>query len=286
MAGFFGMRNWDRPGPGVEKDAPKPRGFFQFFILFGRKFWKFMGLNMLYILLSLPQIIILYFIFGYFAATVVSESLGKFSESELSWAANAIIFCFISIWVMLCGTGPTSAGFTYILRNYSEEQHAWVWSDFKDKTKKNFFQGLVVFIIDILVLLLAGVAFWFYGHFIGGLIGIFLQAFMFICFCVYIMMHWYIYPLMIGYEVKTYHLFTNSFVIIMATLPSNFGMLILLMGGLILYHMLAIVFLPILALTPTLLISFISFAWVFFAWRRIGKMVSPEEGVKKYELQD
>ena len=149
---LFGIRNWDKPGPGIDKDAPKPRAFFQFFLLFGRKFWKYMGLNMLYILFSLPQIAVLYFVFLYHIAPLISSGLSNFSESELSWASNAIILSCVTVWIALCGTGPTSAGYVYILRNYSLEDHAWIWSDFRERIKENFLPGLVVFGIDILVL--------------------------------------------------------------------------------------------------------------------------------------
>ena len=281
---FFGFRNWDQPGPGVDKDAPKPRAFFQFFILFGRKFWKYMGLNMLYILLSLPQIILLYFVFLYHLTPVLTAGFGQFSESELSWAANAVLLSCVTVWIALCGTGPTSAGYVSILRNYALEDHAWIISDFRDKIKENFRQSLVVFLTDVAFLLLSGIAIRFYGSVLGGMFGVFMRAFMILCLCIYMIMHWYIYLLMVRFRIKTYRLFTHSFVLTMLALPQNAGVFALLGGLLIGYHALASFFWPILALTPTLLFSFITFAWVFFAYRQVQKNVTYEQGVKEHEL--
>lgn len=54
MAGFFGLFNYEKEGPGIEKDAPKKKIFVVFFETFFRNFWKFIPLNLVYIIFSLP----------------------------------------------------------------------------------------------------------------------------------------------------------------------------------------------------------------------------------------
>lgn len=54
MAGFFGMGNFEKEGPGVSKDAPKKKTFFLFFEVFFRNFWKFIPINIVYSLICLP----------------------------------------------------------------------------------------------------------------------------------------------------------------------------------------------------------------------------------------
>jgi len=54
MAGFFGLFNYEKEGPGVYKDAPKKKTFIVFFETFFRNFWKFMTVNLVYALLCLP----------------------------------------------------------------------------------------------------------------------------------------------------------------------------------------------------------------------------------------
>ena len=52
------MFNYSKPGPGVDKDGPQKKRFFYFFELFGRKFWKLIELNLLYLVCCIPIVTI------------------------------------------------------------------------------------------------------------------------------------------------------------------------------------------------------------------------------------
>ncbi len=54
MAGFFGLFNYEKEGPGISKDAPKKKTFVVFFETFFRNFWKFIVINLVYGIISLP----------------------------------------------------------------------------------------------------------------------------------------------------------------------------------------------------------------------------------------
>ena len=54
MAGFFGLFDYNKVGPGIDKNAPQKRSFVVFFEIFFRKFWKLTEASLLYVLLSLP----------------------------------------------------------------------------------------------------------------------------------------------------------------------------------------------------------------------------------------
>lgn len=54
MAGFFGLFNYEKEGPGISKDGPKKKTFIVFFETFFRNIWKFIPLNLVYIIISLP----------------------------------------------------------------------------------------------------------------------------------------------------------------------------------------------------------------------------------------
>lgn len=56
MAGFFGLFNYEKEGPGISKNAPKKKAFIVFFETFFRNFWKFITINIVYNLISLPLI--------------------------------------------------------------------------------------------------------------------------------------------------------------------------------------------------------------------------------------
>ncbi len=54
MAGFFGLFNYDKEGPGIDKNAPKKHGFIVFFETFFRNFWKFITINLVFVAVSAP----------------------------------------------------------------------------------------------------------------------------------------------------------------------------------------------------------------------------------------
>lgn len=53
MAGFFGLFDYTKEGPGVEKNGKKKKGFFAFFEIFFRNFWSFAKIGPVYWLCSL-----------------------------------------------------------------------------------------------------------------------------------------------------------------------------------------------------------------------------------------
>lgn len=54
MAGFFGLFNYEKEGPGIPKNAPKKKTFVVFFETFFRNFWKFITINLVYNILCIP----------------------------------------------------------------------------------------------------------------------------------------------------------------------------------------------------------------------------------------
>ena len=58
--GLFSNKSYYKPGKGVEKDAPQKNAFFHFFELYGRKFWRFIEVNFIYLLVLLPILLAVY----------------------------------------------------------------------------------------------------------------------------------------------------------------------------------------------------------------------------------
>lgn len=53
MAGFFGLFDYTKEGPGIDKNAPKKKTFVVFFETFFRNMWKLISVNAVYIILTL-----------------------------------------------------------------------------------------------------------------------------------------------------------------------------------------------------------------------------------------
>ena len=125
--GIFGG-GYDKPGKGVDKNAPKKKGFFLFWDIIIQKFVKFIQLNSLYSLLSIIWIVALYFFAGFIIAGHPEFIEGISSQIQIDGASGedilqSLIFGFRAMFAvgvfLLWGSGPVSAAYSYIVRNYS-----------------------------------------------------------------------------------------------------------------------------------------------------------------------
>ncbi len=241
----MGMFQWYmKEGKGVEKDEPQKRGFFRFMDIFFRKFWRFLRLNLIYVLLSIPTFVVVFLLSGLISGNVLNAGMQNFIAAVLQLPApdmanpefaqlvlwiDLLVRLVISILFMaLWGMGPVTAGFTYVLRNFSREEHAWVWSDFLEHTKKNFKQAIALWLIDIVVFALVSVAIMFYGS-QGGYFFV-LMYLMIMLLIVYTIMHFYLYPMMVTFKLSMKDLFRNALIFALGKIPSNFLVLLMLLA--------------------------------------------------------
>lgn len=212
MGLFF---NYDKAGPGVDKNAPKKKGIFLYAELFFRKFWLLIKANMLYFALSLPVMAIYNIIIITALTSVLTENL-----AEEAWQLSLI---FTAIITVLWGAGPISGGYTYLLRNFAREEHVWLFSDFFEKSKETFKLGMVVLLCDLAALVLGINAFGIYTSLMrqGFAYSKYAMVACCISFAIYTFMHYYIYELSVTFENKLGKTFKNALVMGVATLPAN-----------------------------------------------------------------
>lgn len=226
--GLFSV-NYSKPGPGVDKDAPQKKGIFRYFEIFFRKFWKLLQVNMLYFLCSLPMLVIFYFL------APVSDSfitrMGIDGESAMTVHLMLRIF-FATAMFILWGSGPATAGYAYITRCFTREQHAWIFSDFKDKFKENFKQGIIVAIVDVVVLALIINGLYFYYQTYkstGSQLWLIACCLLFTLMCVYTFMHYYIYQFMVTFSSSLRQLYKNALIFSLVQLPGSVMLTILVL---------------------------------------------------------
>ena len=211
MGLFF---NYDKPGPGIDKDAPKRWGIFLYFELLWRNFGKMLLSNLIYFIVSLP-ILALYFIFvSYVLQIAIPDGVG---EVAITQAAVIMTMVLVTLW----GTGPTSCGYAYVLRNIAREEHTWVFSDFFEKCREGFLYGIVFLVVDIIVLLSTSIAVGVYWDLAQKSGGIF-SALLFITLlmiAIYTAMHFYMYQLQVTFSVGILEIYKNSLFMALATMP-------------------------------------------------------------------
>lgn len=216
MGLFF--RNYNKPGPGVSADAPQKRSFFRFFDIFFRKFGHFSKAGLLYSLALIPT----YFISFILISLVVTGTADMLLTEGENMGLSVIILSVIAtnFYIAIMGGGPVTAGITYVMRNFANEEHSWIGSDFKENFKSNFKQSAVVFVIDIVVMLLAFYAVFIYNQMSGWMAA--LKYVIYVALFIYALMHMYIYPIMVTFKLSVKDIYRNSLIFAIGKLPSNF----------------------------------------------------------------
>ena len=175
MAGFFGIGDYTKEGPGISKNAPKKKTFFVFFETFFRNFWKFTTINIIYSLVCLP----------------------------------------------LITSGLANAGFTHIARNTARDKHSFGLSDFFETIKKNWKQSLLAGIINIVVFFVVGYAIFFYLTPENGTVSAIGLGISFAVLFCFIVMNFYIWTLIITFNLTLKQIYKNSFKFIFLNIKNN-----------------------------------------------------------------
>ncbi|MBR4720314.1 MAG: hypothetical protein IK057_00990 [Clostridia bacterium] len=206
MGLFF---NYNKEGPGVDKDAPKKKGIALYIELFFRKFWLLIRANMLYFAVSLPVIAV-------YNMIIIAYLPDNDFKLQISLILTAII-------TVLWGTGPVTGGYVYLLRNFAREEHVWLRSDFFEKSRETFKLGIIVLLCDLAVLVFGINAAIFYSGLMKEGAAVAKYAFVMVIFgfAIYTFMHYYVYELYLTFDNKTGKTLKNALIMSMAMLPAN-----------------------------------------------------------------
>ena len=228
---FF--NDYSKPGRGVKKRDPNQPRIQVFMDVMPRKLWDLIKLNMLYLLTAIPLFSVTMVIVGIVSSTITDLIVVVFGDAAMV-SFDVIMRIILAFWFMIIlGLGPVTAGYTYIIREYSREHYCWIISDFFERFKSNFKQGILLWIIDLAVFFLLVVAFKFYMN-----RGIFiLQYIILLAGVMYAMIHIYIYQMMVTFDLSLKSLFRNSLIMSIAKAPAS---LIILLSNIIIYAIIPI----------------------------------------------
>ncbi len=207
-------------------DQKETRAFFRFFAIFFRKFWTFVKTNLLYVLAMIPTYFIVFLLSCFFLGQLFSGI--EADQVELGAVYFFGGFICSNVFTALWGIGPATAGMTYLMRNYAKEEHAWVFSDFWDAIKENWKNSLAIFCIDLGVAFVFCISIFSYVK-VGGVLSL-MRYLVYVAAILYSMMHLYIYPMMITFDLSLKELYSNSMIFALSKLPTNFLILLVLAG--------------------------------------------------------
>lgn len=170
---------------------------------------------------------------GVISVPIINNISMSMGETEIIGYDTFIRIAVTFLFMIFMGFGPITAGFSYIIREHACERPCWLISDFFERTKSNFKQGMLLWIIDLVLLFVFTVAYGFYGQ-SGNMV---FQYIILLVLLVYIMMHIYIYQIMITFNLPLKHILKNSFLMTMGKAPIN---LLLFLCNIIVYLLIPI----------------------------------------------
>lgn len=213
--GFFG--GYDKPGKGITEEDLNKKGIALYIDILIRRFWKLVGINMIYLVASIPAILISWAVSAFLLA-LLQNSIGN----ALSIDALLVMQMFTTgVLLLFTGSGAASVGMSYVVRKYVNDTHAWVFSDFFDSFKSNFLQGTIIYIINLFVVTAIFVSLIFYNFLMEGIMATVLSSILLVVGVIFIMMQMYIYPMAACFKLKTKDVYRNALLLTLGKLPWN-----------------------------------------------------------------
>jgi uncharacterized membrane protein YesL len=231
---------------------------------------------MLFIFFNIPALLLVYSLFG-----LSYNTLQRFLiEGGTLFSFIAFVgFSAMFLCVPVITTGPAQAGFTYVLRNFSRQEHAFILSDFKEHTGKNFKQAFLISIIDFVILIFLIVDIYVsIKSGMNSIIVALLVCFISLVLLLFLMMHLYIYPMLVTFNLSLKHIYKNALIF---SIVKFFPNLVILFVCFMLSTILFLV-LPVLAfvLFPLITVSTIGLITNFYAFPTLEKyMINRENSI-------
>lgn len=252
---FWG--NYSKPGPGVEKDEIPKAAPIRFFEILGRKFTKLIQLNLIFVIPTVVVAVlmaILHLSFPHFGIEV-SNSNGSSLLLDI-WSLYAVPFPLVLL-------APFTAGLTYVTRNFSREEHAFIWSDFWRAVKNNWkyflLNGLVIYLVYVL---LSFAMIYYYNNAVQNP---FLYAPFWLCIVisvVFLFAQYYIPVMFVTFDLKFGQVYRNALIFVVAGFFRNLLVTVILAAlilGILLVPIMPLTVMILLAVVILLLFSFISY---------------------------
>lgn len=224
--------NYSKPGPGIDKNAPKKKGLSLFYDIFFRKFWDLIKLNLLYAVTLIPVFAIIMLLSGMITNSyadayggIIAQVLGmsapdiqnpEYSQMLITFdlAFRVVISMAFTIFV---GGGPMTAGFVYILKCFINEVPVFLASDYFAAVKANLRQSVPVWITDVLIFSGAYYAVRFYGNMAAPFS--YLKYAVYLLLFFFTILHFFIYHLMVSYKMPFHQLYRNAALFAIPSFP-------------------------------------------------------------------
>ncbi len=254
--GMF-SNSYDRVGPGISKNPQDKLPVFRFFEIYFSHFSKLIVLNFFFIISLLPFLLVIY------VENIIQNKQPIFTVLYL--VAFAILGSVI---------GPASCGFMKVLRNISCRRPVFLWHDYIKAVKSNFKQGVLMGLIDMVFVILMSYALPLYFDFSAENSMFYIPfGICLITSVLFLLMHSYIYLLIVSTNLRLWKILKNSFFLISIDVKTSCINLVVTVISIALSILFSYMFIPITGLFIIVLPSFLGLLYAFNCFPNIRKYV-------------
>lgn len=241
----FKLFDSQREGKGVEKGGRKlGYDLYSFFVRMGRNMGKLFSINLLYVVGNFPLFFALIGFAGYFNIKSTTPADPVFpllhgmmtiedspalaalfgvhgGQSELSSLGTGSIIMFALSLLAIFTFGPVNAGCAHLLRDIVSGEPVFVMEDFISTVKKNIRQALPFGIIDLAIWAILIFDLRYFSRVLGTIAMNMMFYATLLCAILYFMMRYYIYMIMVTFDLTLFKIFKNSLIFSILALGRN-----------------------------------------------------------------
>ena len=219
--GFFDRFYYGKAGKRDYSEADMPSNRVSlFFLVLKDHLFDLVKVNLLQAVFWIPA-----FFWSFLSFAAMEEASARAAESGdarlwLTSVSGHVLLWLAGLIPCVGITGPSTAGAAYVMRNWSRDEHAFLWSDFRDALKDNWKQALPVSFFSASVPVVIFSACLFYGQMAKENAALYVPlALVVSAGLLFALMLVLIYPLMVGYRLRLWDVIRNAFLMAAAQLP-------------------------------------------------------------------
>jgi uncharacterized membrane protein YesL len=233
----FNSYFYGKSGKGDFEKDDLPRNRWQlFWEMFRIRFTSFFKLNIIALPFFLPTLVVIVLIInsllGYGAilqqvqegADTVTPEMLALVDGDVENLYGLILSGLIWLIPAITISGPGQAGLAYVTRNWARDEHAFVFSDFKDAVKENWKQSLLFSLITSLLPAALFLGWVFYGQMAqNNWIWLIPKYFLLSVGLLWSLILCYAYPMLVTYQLPFTGVLRNSLLMAVGKLPQTVG---------------------------------------------------------------
>ena len=159
---------------------------------------------------------------------LTAEQFQAVKSAGASELQNSVFFLLLILFPCIAITGPFTAGLCYVTRNWARDEHAFIWSDFRDALKENWKIPLLLSTVTGALPVLVYQGWITYGRMASQNMFLFIpQMLVVLIGIVWALCITYMHPLTVTYDLKAKDVLRNGLLLGIARLPFSVGIRLL-----------------------------------------------------------